>query len=302
MILSICIPIYNTDLTDLVTDLSAEIELRNLNETVEIILIDDESNEEYKIINQKLIHKANYIELPNNIGRSKIRNKFLDFAKGEFILFLDGDSLISSELKNSFIGNYLIELKSDTHCICGGRIYPILESDYGISLNYRYGVQKESKSAIDRQKNPSFSFMSNNFLIRKSIFESIKFDENLTQYGHEDTIFGVELHQKKITIDHIENPVLNGYIETNDVFLRKSEQAIENLALIYSNYPNPAELRSHVQLLRIADLITKYKLKPVYLFIFNRLESKWKKQLLSDDFSLNTFNFYKLGLFLRLAK
>ena len=57
-------------------------------------------------------------------------------------------------------------------------------------------------------------------------FKKISFNERLSGYGHEDTLFGYELNKNNIQIHHIDNPVLNGHLDTNEAFLLKTEEGL----------------------------------------------------------------------------
>ena len=59
-----------------------------------------------------------------------------------------------------------------------------------------------------------------NFMIEKLTFLQHQFDESITKYGHEDTLFGKALQADRIPIIHIDNPLLNKGLDTND---RKSK-------------------------------------------------------------------------------
>ncbi len=232
--ISICIPIYNFNVSPLLDELSMQMEKAEA--SVELILIDDCSFSEYKELHKSVCNKHRYIELEENIGRAKIRNLFLDYAQYEHLLFLDCDSLIPNK---TFLSNYLKAIKKgESSIICGGRIYDSAKPDSNKLLRWKYGIEKESLSYEERMQQPNKSFMTNNFLISKQLLQEIKFDERLSEYGHEDTLFGFELKKKGIKINHIENPVLNGHLENNAEYLKKTEKSIHNLIAIldYVNY------------------------------------------------------------------
>mgnify|MGYP000465830659 CR=1 FL=1 len=69
-------------------------------------------------------------------------------------------------------------------------------------------------------------------LISKSLFQQLKFNESISEYGHEDTLFGIELQTKNIPINHILNPVVHLGLENEAIFLNKQEKAIQNLVLL----------------------------------------------------------------------
>lgn len=288
--LAICIPVYNFDVNPLINALVTEVSSFQI--PCEIVVIDDCSNAEFRSMNAPIEQHVKYVELSKNVGRAKIRNLFLDHTEQEQLLFLDGDSWIIS---SAFLRTYLDALSPSHPVICGGRVYPEERPSRGQLLRWKYGIQRESKSAIQRSHNPNESFMTNNFLIKRELLEKIRFDERLTDYGHEDTLFGIELMRAGITIKHIENPILNGDIETNELFLSKTERAVENLVLLIHNYEFPKELEREIQLLRTAKKLKSlsgliywlHKLTaPVLLFFLKR-----------GVVSLACFSFYKLGYF-----
>jgi glycosyltransferase involved in cell wall biosynthesis len=292
--LSICIPIYNFDVTTLVQSLIKE--KSQLNDIVEILLIDDGSTI-HKEKNKELARTCSYIELHTNIGRSKIRNLFTSYAKQPYLLFLDCDSLLTSP---NFIANYLIEIKKGVLICCGGRIYPKQCPSIHQRLSWKYGIISESKPAAVRSQNPNSSFMTNNFIIQKALFNSIKFDERLTEYGHEDTLFGYELKKNQLSIVHIQNPILNGALETNENFIRKTEVGIQNLVLILNFIDDDLTFYKDIHLLR-----TYLKVKPfrsVFLIIVKIYNPIIRFLILRGIVNIHLFNLYKLGVLLSIKK
>lgn len=287
--ISICIPIYNFDVRPLVISLLAQSD-----ETTEIILIDDASEDIYREKNSTLKEKkeVSYIELQKNTGRSKIRNLFLNYVKNDFLLFLDCDSQI---IDNNYLENYKVHLNPDIQLICGGRVYDKVCPSDSQKLRWVYGMTRESKSAGERILHPNKSFMTNNFLIRKDVLSENPFDERLTKYGHEDTLMGIELAKKGIFIRHIENPVLNNDVERNDVFMDKTEEALDNLIRIREFYEDPGRLEDQVTLLKAVKKVEKYKLK--WLFrLFHNWFGKWmrKRLIVSKNPSMRLFGLYKM--------
>jgi glycosyltransferase involved in cell wall biosynthesis len=129
---------FNFDITSLVNELSRQIEL--LNQPAEIVVIDDCSNEKYKNINRVVCQKHVYIELEKNIGRAKIRNLFLQFAKYDYLLFLDCDSSIQAA---SFLANYVENIGEKTAVVCGGRINDNSKTSRDKRLRWKYCIKRE---------------------------------------------------------------------------------------------------------------------------------------------------------------
>ena len=287
--LSICIPIYNFEVTELVTELEKQVQL--LEQSVEIILIDDCSKLEYKEKNKGACCRFNYIELTQNIGRASIRNLFLKYAKNDFLLFLDCDSLVVS---SDFLTSYIDQIKRDKHVICGGRVYPDEKPTKEFLLRWKYGKYRESQPASIRQTHPYQSFLTNNFVVKKEVLSKIKFDESLKDYGHEDTLFGFELKKQNVPITHIGNPILNGDLESNIDFILNTEKGIKNLVKINNKLNNDSEFIHDVKLLRIFYQL-KYA-RPIIRFTYFTMGWLIKKTLVRGYTNLTLFSFYKLGI------
>ncbi len=289
--ISICIPLYNFDATGLIIELQRQME--KLSIPCELILIDDHSEDSYRAYYKTIVGDHQYIELPQNVGRARIRNLFLQYATFPYLLFLDCDSIIQ---QSDFLQNYISIISEQPDVVCGGRVYPLEKPDQEHQLRWNYGIQRESKTCKERQKTPNKSFMTNNFLIKKELFQELRFDERLTKYGHEDTLFGIELAKKGITITHIENPVLNGDIETNEVFLKKTEEGMDNLIQILKFTEIKKELIHNISLLNTYFRFKAFApfLKPVLKLINPIIRAG----LCKGGSSVILFNIYKLGYFI----
>jgi glycosyltransferase involved in cell wall biosynthesis len=290
--LSICIPVYNFDVTGLIDELYKQAEI--LSVPFEIVCIDDCSDSNFISINKEKCNKyGRFIELGKNIGRSKIRNLFLSNTKYQYLLFLDCDSTIVSD---NFVKTYIAAVKNiESGVICGGRVYDDEKPSRQYLLRWKYGRLKESQPVEIRQTFPNKSFMTNNFIIDRSVFEIVRFDETISTYGHEDTLFGFQLKNRKIPIAHINNPVLNGCLETNEEYIEKTEIALENLAYIldYLNY-NPRFIED-VKIANYYETFLNWKLKNLVKFFYLIFGPLIRKLLKSGIINLFLFDFYKLG-------
>lgn len=287
--ISICIPIYNFNVIELINELANQITITNT--PSEIVLIDDASTDDFKNINEEACLKHTYIKLKKNIGRAAIRNLFLKYTKYDNLLFLDCDSIVISD---NFLSNYIDSISNNTTpLICGGRKYPELYPEKSELLRWKYGVYRESKGFEERMKNPNRSFMTNNFVISKNLFNEIPFEENLTKYGHEDTLFGFELKKRDIEIAHINNPILNGDLENNNTYLINTEDAIANLAYILNEVNYDKRLIEDITILRIYYKL--FRVRNVIKVLFIILKPIIRSLLSKGYVNLHLFDFYKLG-------
>ncbi len=285
--LSILIPVFNFDVRALVEDLhkqAKEIDLK-----AEIILLDDGSKDEFKIKNQFLKNLAGikYEELSKNIGRAAIRNRLAQIAQYPYLLFMDNDAQTESP---QYIERYTQHLEPNM-VIYGGRTYsPTPPEDSSKYFHWYYGSKREVSSASERQGSPYAGFQTNNFLIPKDIFLEIQFDESLSQYGHEDTLFGWALEKKGIPIEHIDNPLRHIGLESFEVFMAKQDKAIANLCSLYKA-GKPIETK----LLRAYHFLKKARLQHIYSLFFNYFKNSFLDKLQQEQPNLIFLDLYKLG-------
>jgi len=296
MRLSICIPVYNQEVSALVENLHQQ--AQQLSCPVEIMIYDDASDNEYiKAKNEKLakLELVSYRAMPVNLGRSAIRNQLATAANGTHFLFLDDDCQI---IEDDFLLHY--ERQRVHPVVCGGRVYPKDPPSPDHLLHWLYGTQKESKSASERNKQAVGAFHSNNFLIQKVVFDQFQFDENLTQYGHEDTLFGFQLDAANVDIQHIDNPVRHGRLETNQEFLQKTRLAVENLKILLKTQPD--EFADYVRLLKHFKRIRQLKMEKFVAAQYRSRKDIWEENLCSAQPSLRVLNWYKLGYLCAITK
>jgi len=296
--LSICIPVYNFDVRALVDELHKQAVGCDI--PFEIILMDDASDSSYLLFLQEMaaLPSVRLILLNENVGRSNIRNAMVMEARYPYIIFMDCDS---ATVSNDYIAQYLPLCKPNT-VVYGGRKYKNIKPTDLTLLHWKYGMKRESLPATERQKNPNFSFCTNNFLIDKEIFKTIKFNEQLKGYGHEDTFFGLELLGHQIQIRHIDNPLIHLGLETAEVFLQKTENGIINLhkveIMLRENYPNYV---GHSKLMRSKILLRKWHLLTITKYLLRILKPLLKRNLLSRNPSLFAFDLYKLSYLLNIS-
>jgi glycosyltransferase involved in cell wall biosynthesis len=265
--LSVLIPVYNTLVGDLVNELHTQ--ASKLTIPFEIIIADDCSELSTSYLNMKLrsLPHLTYNILSENIGRSKIRNLLFKEAKYENCIIMDGDVAIRNP---DFLINYLKELKPGV-VVCGGHTYsasPPENSEH--LLHWKYGTNVEVKSAAERNKNPYSGFKTVCFAIQKTLFEKIKFEESVSGYGHEDTLFGIALQKAEIKVIHTDNPVIHLGLDETYTFLEKQKQAIANLKKIYANSSDKLLLESNIRLLKWVKVPFLVEisalLEPVWMF------------------------------------
>jgi len=283
--LSILLPTYNQDITNLVNELHRQAAEQFID--FEILVMEDGSTlfVEKNASVSKLTN-CKHMVLPKNIGRSAIRNLLAKTASYDHLLFMDGDAEVCS---NYFIEKYLA-FCNEKCVVIGGTAYDPHDHRPEFSLRLKYGRFREARSAAERSKN---NFSTFNFLISKSIFDEIRFDESIRGYGHEDMLFGHELHQSGYEFIQIENPLIHKGLDDNLTFLRKTKEATRNLFLLYQTGRYPF-LLNESRLLRQFSLIDKWRLTPLFSTLLKLTEKVLTRQLCSHSPSLLLYDVYKL--------
>ncbi len=292
--LSVLIPVYNFSVGCLVDDLLSQLEKSAID--FEIRLYDDYSDASTKELNGSLAEKSRviYKELPQNIGRSKIRNLLALDAVFDFLLFLDCDC----ELPNgNYIQTYISLLNANAASVLnGGRLYkPFNYYKTEHYLHWLAGKNKEEKLALLRNASPYGSFMLDNLLIKKSIFTTILLDELIKTYGHEDTKFGFDLEKRAIPVLHIENQTYHIGLSTAQQFLEKTKLAVIVLCqmIAHENIGKSTPIYKSYQFLKT------FRLSGFAIFMFYTFKNIMMANLISKRPSLLILDLFKLGIMVK---
>lgn len=292
--LSILIPIYNYNAVPLVVELHRQCVSNKID--FEIICIDDCSTfNNLKNDTIKSLDKCFFFLLDQNIGRSKIRNQLAAKANYDWLLFLDCDTYPNS---SQFISKYFEQIKqSKFNAVYGGLSYTNTRPPDHQILRWTYGRARESRPVDLRNKNPYTSTLVSNFMIVKSVFTSVQFDENICNYGYEDALFIQLLRDKNSAILQIENPVAHLNLETSALFLSKTKEALQTLSHLYQT-----NIIIESKIIKTYRILSKIKLVDLVAKVFTSLASILEKNLLSKKPSILVFDFYKISYFCFLNK
>ncbi len=293
--ISILIPTYNYNVYELVCALHHQGLENGL--TFEIRVYDDCSTDPVKL-NERIndLAHATFTKLQKNIGRSAIRNKLAIDATFNTLLFLDADTEI---IKPDFITTYLEAVTTMSQIIYGGITYQKQPPSSSEILRWHYGNAREALPVTEREKAPHLRFLTLNFLIKKSVFDSISFNEDIPNLRHEDTLFALDCKSKNIKVSHIDNPVQHNGLESSETFLRKSMESVDALHMFVRNGLINA---NETALSKKAASLTRSGISRFVLVFYKRAKSTMRTNLLSKKPSLRTFDIYRLGYYLELDK
>lgn len=288
--LSILIPTKDYDCHRLIKELHRQGQALDI--AFEILVGEDGTSAANLNLNNTSDNLPNYrrIVKTHNIGRAKMRNLLALESRYSNLIFIDSDAIVE---KSDFLAIYAEALKSYS-VVCGGLYHADKCPNNNCSLRYRYEKETDKKrDALTRSKAPYDRFSTFNFAIKKDIFVAILFDDSITRYGHEDTLFGKELEKRGIKIKHIENRLLHNGLEDNATFLAKTEQALFNLKEMKDKI-------GETPLLIAVHKLQKFHLEGLFMAFWKRCKGILKKNLLGNKPSLKIFNIYKLGYYISL--
>ncbi|MCK8480120.1 glycosyltransferase family 2 protein [Psychroserpens algicola] len=286
--ISVLIPVYNYDVTELVKRVHKQLDLCGI--AFEIRCLDDASDFEFqkqKQIVEALTHTT-YTISENNQGRITTRQKLAESALYEHLLFLDADVIPKND---TFIANYLEFINSKYDAVYGGVAYSSEKPGNDYLLRWTYGKQKEEVAAAKRNETPYKSIVSANFLIEASIFKRLNNKITYSGYGS-DNHFSAQLKDESISVLHIDNYVYHLGIETSSIYLNKKEAAANALIALY-NTQNTANHDNH--LLKLFAKLKRLRLNYVLSWFYQISHNLLKQNLLGPKPSVNYLQLYRIS-------
>ncbi len=293
--ISILIPVRDFDVVALVESMKRGLEGQP--GYGEILIGDDGSTEEFR--NKYLALCGENVKLvvsEKNIGRAAIRNRLVAEAKGDKMLIIDADAMVPGTAE-AYLQGWL-PFVGTASVISGGILYrEAPPGDPDKLLRWHYGRNREQKKAAERNKDPYGTFTTFNVLIDKAVFSKLRFNEELKQYGHEDTLFGYQLKKAGIKILHIDNCLLHEGLETNMDFLNKTSLSIENLSRLYDIATDKKTFSGSVRMLRLYRILRVTGITKILAWFFVRYRERMEHRLDSSSVSLRLFNLYRISMF-----
>jgi|TARA_R110002020_G_scaffold347380_1_gene561042 glycosyltransferase involved in cell wall biosynthesis len=290
--LSILIPTYNYDVTELVNTLHQQCLQAKL--TFEILVLDDASHNENTKSSNSTINSLDYClyaENTKNKGRTATRNRLAEKANYNWLLFLDADVIPKYK---DFIERF-ISKKKQADLIFGGITYSETKPEPNKMLRWKYGHERESLTVAQRNKETYLAVNSGCFFIKKNIFLPISEKINFNEYGV-DNLFKQFLEEKQVTILHIDNPVYHLGLEDNKTFVNKALKAVETTVLFEQKKIMSAERPLQKAYLKLK----KYHLTKPFCWGIAFFEKPIQKNFTSANPSLFLFDLYRLKHYAKL--
>lgn len=220
--ISIIVPVYNVERY---VDRCLKSLINQTLQDIEIIIVNDGSQDKSEEIIEKYVrenqNKIKYYEKPNG-GLSSARNYGLEFAKGEYIAFLDSDDYVES---NMYEEMYNLAKKENADMVECDYIW---EWEFGKKI---FDKRREYKTKEDMMKKPRV--IAWNKIYKRELINKykIRFPEDLI---YEDLDFFLKLLPHLNKISYI-NKYFVHYIQREDSITNKQTEKIENIFKILDN-------------------------------------------------------------------
>ena len=288
--ISVLIPNYNNVCGGLVTGLQRQAEALGI--SYEIIVADDHSPQTETIRENEAINAlphCRYIVKETNTGSAATRNFLGAQSRYPWLLFMDCDITIPDD---RFLERYV----NDAHeGVVNGGICIVDDDSLRHNLRYLYEKTAEpAHTAEKRQANRYHEFRSTNFMIEREVFEACPFDERFTRSGYEDVLFGKMLKQQRVSVTHIDNPVMMTEFESNADYVNKIERSMRTL------YTFRDELRGYSRILTFDKGIHISAVRGL-IRLWHRVFGSWERRnLCGERPCLKLFNLYRMGYYLMI--
>ncbi len=292
--ISLLIPTYNYPISGLVKTLHEQANLTGV--PFEILCLDDGSNqflEENKQVNH--LNNCKHFISTVNIGRTQARYFLSEKARYDWLLFIDSDVAPKSD---SFVQRYIDEGWSSIDLVAGGIAYCTDSYKVANSLRWKFGIEREERSAAKRSLTPYKTVASANIMVRKECFQRSNFLGSNKMYGL-DYYFSSRLKKEKARVKHIDNPIYHLGLEENDVFIDKTKKAIESLLFLLRN---GHIVENDISLVKAFERLKKYRLLWAIDVLHKLFGKLIIRNLRSKSPSMKLFDFFRLHYFYSLQR
>jgi len=271
---SVVIPTYNR--LPILTKCLTALEQQDFDEDYEVVVVDDGSTDDTIVFLQKNADRFPHVRLllQEHQGAAIARNRGIDAARGETIVFIDSDLVVLP----SFLSAHRAKLQDKDRCFTYGRV---------INTNNFDNPTSEPFKLTDFSA--AFFATGNVAIGKKWLIEAGKFDPMFSQYGWEDLELGVRL--KKLGLKLIPCPEAVGYHWHPPFELAQIPRLIEQERqrgrmgiLFYQKHPT-WEVRMMIQrtplhvilwgLLSLGGLLNERSLAPLLQFLIDRGKPQW---------------------------
>lgn len=240
VVLSVLIPFYRDDPSDLLRALAEQI--GNAGD-VEIVLHDDgepdsELNAALERVLAAMSQPARLLTSTRNRGRSAGRNLLAGQARGDWLLYLDADMAPASP---GFLAAYRTVMADPAADSAFGGYETDWPADPDRHLHAALARSSDQHDAAARTRIGATAFCSSNLLVRAEVMRQVPYDAGFSGWGWEDIDWAVSA-ASRFNLIHVDNPALHGGLQTAGVLLDKFRIGAANYRRLLDRHPQLAGL------------------------------------------------------------
>jgi glycosyltransferase involved in cell wall biosynthesis len=235
--LSVLIPFYRDDPSDLIQRLDAE--AGALAGAVELVLLDDGGGDAALTarVAQRLARlslPARLVALAQNVGRARGRNRLAAAARGRTFLFLDSDMLPDAP---DFLQAWAdLEAAQQPAVAFGGFSLRQAPDSPAFAVHRALAAASECIPAAVRARTPEKYVYTSNLLVRRDVFASEAFDTRFSGWGWEDVEWGLRVARRHRVL-HPDNPATHMGLDTVETLAAKYASSGANFARVAERHP-----------------------------------------------------------------
>ncbi|MGQ0534410.1 MAG: glycosyltransferase family 2 protein [Caulobacteraceae bacterium] len=206
---------------------------------VEFVLLDDGSGSASLLAQviaatETLGAPARIIVWGENQGRAAARNRLIDEARGDYVLFLDADMLPDSP---HFLSIWLGIIDTQApRAAFGGLSLAQARRTAETALHYALISRSDCRNARTRARRPAQSTATANLLVLRTFLGAHPFDAGFTGWGFEDVDWALRAsHHAEIL--HVDNPATHAGLDDISTLMRKLAEAGPNFARLARKHP-----------------------------------------------------------------
>jgi glycosyltransferase involved in cell wall biosynthesis len=204
---------------------------------VEFVLIDDGSASAELLSNvitaaERTGAPARVIVWGETRGRAAARNRLIEEARGEYVLFLDADMIPDSP---RFLSIWLGVLSTQRPLVAFGGLSVVSAAPtIDTALHHNLFACSDCAPARVRALRPAQSTASANLVVRRDFLAANPFDPHFA--GFEDTDWALSA-ARQANILHVDNPATHAGLDDVATLMRKSAEAGRNFARLAEKHP-----------------------------------------------------------------
>ncbi|MGE3929774.1 MAG: glycosyltransferase family 2 protein [Hyphomonadaceae bacterium] len=233
-------------------------------EGVEFVFLDDGSGSAALLARvlkcaEALHAPVKIVVLKDNSGRAAARNRLIEEARGEYVLFLDADMAPDA---SDFLPRWLELIQQQRPFVAfGGLSLKHTAITPETALHHDLFGRSDCRTAHERARYPAQFTASANLLVRRDLMREIQFDPGFHGWGWEDVDWALRA-AKCAPILHVDNSASHTGLEDIDTLLRKCAEAGPNFARLARKHPQAmAKMASYrvARALKLAPLRSSWR-------------------------------------------